>query len=71
LPKTETIDYFKVLIILFILYKEIPSGGINNVYTEFKKGGRVGFAEGGSMSKGLDYLSGSRATRVSRRKYID
>jgi hypothetical protein len=41
-----------------------PSGGINNVYTEFKKGGRVGFAEGGSMSKGLDYLSG-----VERRGY--
>jgi hypothetical protein len=42
-----------------------PSGGINNVYTEFKKGGRVGFAEGGSMSKGLDYLSG-----VERRGYV-
>jgi hypothetical protein len=41
-----------------------PSGGISNVYTEFKKGGRVGFAEGGSMSKGLDYLSG-----VERRGY--
>jgi hypothetical protein len=26
-----------------------PSGGINNVYTEFKKGGRVGFAEGGGL----------------------
>jgi hypothetical protein len=43
-----------------------PSGGINNVYTEFKKGGRVGFAEGGSMSKGLDYLSG-----VERRGYAE
>jgi hypothetical protein len=42
-----------------------PSGGISNVYTEFKKGGRVGFAEGGSMSKGLDYLSG-----VERRGYV-
>jgi hypothetical protein len=42
-----------------------PSGGITNVYTEFKKGGRVGFAEGGSMSKGLDYLSG-----VERRGYV-
>jgi hypothetical protein len=42
-----------------------PSGGIKNVYTEFKKGGRVGFAEGGSMSKGLDYLSG-----VERRGYV-
>jgi hypothetical protein len=42
-----------------------PSGGINNVYTEFKKGGRVRMAGGGSMSKGLDYLSG-----VERRGYV-
>jgi hypothetical protein len=35
-----------------------PSGGINNVYTEFKKGGRVGFKKGGVVSKGLDYLTG-------------
>jgi hypothetical protein len=31
----------------------VPSGGIKNVYTEFKKGGRVGFALGG-----LNYLTG-------------
>jgi hypothetical protein len=35
-----------------------PSGGISNVYTEFKKGGRVGFKKGGVVSKGLDYLTG-------------
>jgi hypothetical protein len=40
-----------------------PSGGISNVYTEFKKGGRVRMA-GGGVSQGLDYLMG-----VERRGY--
>jgi hypothetical protein len=31
----------------FYSMQAVPSGGINNVYTEFKKGGRVGFALGG------------------------
>jgi hypothetical protein len=41
-----------------------PSGGINNIFTGFKTGGRVGFAEGGSQ--GLDYLMG-----IERRGYAD
>jgi hypothetical protein len=40
-----------------------PSGGISNVYTEFKKGGRVRMA-GGGLSQGLDYLMG-----IERRGY--
>jgi hypothetical protein len=40
-----------------------PSGGISNVYTEFKKGGRVRMA-GGGVSQGLDYLIG-----IERRGY--
>jgi hypothetical protein len=37
----------------FYSMQAVPSGGIKNVYTEFKKGGRVGFALGG-----LNYLTG-------------
>jgi hypothetical protein len=33
----------------FYSMQSVPSGGINNVYTEFKKGGRVGFALGGGF----------------------
>jgi hypothetical protein len=33
----------------FYSMQAVPSGGINNVYTEFKKGGRVGFALGGGF----------------------
>jgi hypothetical protein len=33
----------------FYSMQAVPSGGINNVYTEFKKGGRVGFAVGGGF----------------------
>ena len=42
----------------FYSMQSVPSGGIKNVYTEFKKGGRVGFKKGGVVSKGLDYLTG-------------
>jgi hypothetical protein len=36
-----------------------PSGGINNVYTEFKKGGRVEAKKSKSnLKKGLNYLMG-------------
>jgi hypothetical protein len=33
----------------FYSMQSVPSGGIKNVYTEFKKGGRVGFALGGGF----------------------
>jgi hypothetical protein len=33
----------------FYSMQAVPSGGIKNVYTEFKKGGRVGFALGGGF----------------------
>jgi hypothetical protein len=33
----------------FYSMQAVPSGGISNVYTEFKKGGRVGFALGGGF----------------------
>jgi hypothetical protein len=42
----------------FYSMQAVPSGGINNLYTEFKKGGRVSFTKGGSASKGLNYLTG-------------
>jgi hypothetical protein len=47
----------------FYSMQAVPSGGIKNVYTEFKKGGRVRMA-GGGVSQGLDYLTG-----IERRGY--